>query len=172
VTVMAAVDVEPLPEPEVSVAVMVALTVSAVRYGGGVYWPLASMLPAPVLGLIDQLTLAEPPLLSVAVNCSMGVPDEFLALQPVQLVSTVAVPGETENVLLEELLDAKPPPQPADKSVSGRPAIANARANHWPIPEACEMLRPGLPVRLHAVGCSLLSLKSSGAFLVLSIARL
>jgi hypothetical protein len=169
---MAAVAAEPLPEPEVSVAVMVALKVSAVRYEGGVYWPFASMLPAPVLGLTAQLMLAEPPLFSVAVNCSMGVPEEFLALQPVQLVSTVDVPGETANVLFEELLDAKPPPQPADKSTRGRTAIAKARANHRPIPEACEMLRPGLPVRLHAVGCSLLSLKSPGAFLVLSIARL
>ena len=138
---MAAVAFEPLPEPEVRVAVMVALTLSAVRYDGGVYWPLASMVPAPVLRpLTDQLTLAEPPLFSVAVNCSTAVPEELVVLQPVQLVSTVAVPGETENAPLEELLDAIPPPQPADKSTMGRPAIANARAKHWPIAEACEML--------------------------------
>src|SRR5579872_6539244 len=79
VMVMAAVAV--VDGLEVSVAEMVALTLSAVREEGGVYWPLELIVPAPVLGLTDQLTLAEPPLVRVAVNCSTAVPDELEVLQ-------------------------------------------------------------------------------------------
>ena len=62
-----------------------------------------------------HVTLAAPPLASVAENCSTAVPDELVALQPVQLVSIVAVPGEIENVPFEELAATPPPPHPASK---------------------------------------------------------
>ncbi len=46
-----------------------------------------------------QVTVAPLPLVSVAENCSTGTLEE-VALQPVQLVSIEAVPGETENAPL------------------------------------------------------------------------
>jgi hypothetical protein len=55
------------------------------------------MEPGPVLASppeTDQVTLAEMPA-CVAENCSTAVPVVFFPLQPVQLVSMVAVPGET-----------------------------------------------------------------------------
>jgi len=108
-----------------------------VRYEGGVYWPLfGSMVPAaPVLGLMVQVTVAAPPLLSVAVNCSTGEPELLVPLQPVQLVSMDAVPGETEKVLLEELPEeveaVVPPPQPANRISAGKPANARNRHGHF-----------------------------------------
>jgi hypothetical protein len=61
----------------------------------------------------------------VAENCSTAAPELLVALQPVQLVSTVAVPGETENVPFEEVPDADPP-QPASTTKIGRaPAASN-----------------------------------------------
>jgi hypothetical protein len=66
----------------------------------------------------------------VAENCSTAAPELLVALQPVQLVSTVAVPGETENVPFEEVPDADPP-QPASRTKIGTaPAASN---------------RPGMP---------------------------
>jgi hypothetical protein len=55
-------------------------------------------------------------------------------LQPVQLVSMAAVPGEMEKVRLDEL-PATVPPQPASAKSAGSAAIASARAgqcrNEW-----------------------------------------
>jgi len=91
------------------------------------------IVPFPVLASppeMVQLTAAAPPEFNVAENCSMGTPEEFVVLQPVQLVSMVAVPGETENELFDELVDATPPPQPASMKSTGRPAMARARTGH------------------------------------------
>jgi hypothetical protein len=57
------------------------------------------------------------------VNCSTEAPCEFVALQPVQLVSIELAPGEMEKVALEGLA-ATPPPQPARKYSSGE-------LRHW-----------------------------------------
>jgi len=135
-----------------------------------VYWPLVgSMDPAPVLGLTAQFTVAAPPLLNVAVNCSTAEPELFVALQPVQLVSMASVPGEIENVLLEELVDGVPPPQPTNRIRAGRPIIARSRDGHALIAWAISASHPARLVRRHAVVCAAVSLKWSGAFLILVI---
>jgi hypothetical protein len=76
-----------------------------------------------------QVTLAALPPESVAENCSTAVPVVPVALQPVQLVSIVGVPGEIENVPFEELPDT-PPPQPASANKVGKKEIARIRAGH------------------------------------------
>lgn len=78
------------------------------------------MEPAPELASPPetvQVTVAAPPL-SVAVNCSTGELEEFVALQPVQLVSMVPVPGEMENSPFDPPADAEPP-QPARANTVG-----------------------------------------------------
>jgi hypothetical protein len=73
------------------------------------------------------LTEAAPPLVSAAVNCSTAVPVELLtALQPVQLVSIVAEPGETERVPFEDVPDADPP-QPASRTKIGTALATSTR---------------------------------------------
>jgi hypothetical protein len=62
----------------------------------------------------------------MAVNCSKAVPDEFVVLQPVQLVSMAAVPGEIENVLPVVTPDTDPP-QPASANRAGTAAAASSR---------------------------------------------
>jgi hypothetical protein len=115
-----------------------------------VYWPLVEMLPAPAFTsppLTDQLTEAAPPPLRVAENCSMADPEVLTALQPVQLVSMVAEPGETEKVLLDEVPDADPP-QPASKTKTGTAPAANSRAGQRRsnfVPCRCERQSPRLP---------------------------
>ena len=72
----------------------------------GVYCPELLIDPAPVFASppeTAQLTLAAAPLESFAVNCSNTLPDESDPLQPVQLVSMVAVPGEIVNDPFDEL---------------------------------------------------------------------
>jgi hypothetical protein len=71
--------------------------------------------------LTDQVMLAEPP--PERVNCSEA-PDELVELQPVQLVSMVAVPGEREMPPLG--LAETAPPQPARANSAG-PAKARRR---------------------------------------------
>jgi hypothetical protein len=127
---MVALDV---PVPEVSVAFTVTCTLLAVRYGGGVYWPLLEMDPAPAFASPPEtahVTLAAPPLLSVAVNCSMACPVVLLAaLQPVQLVSIETVPGETDNVPPPPPPPPEAdPPQPAKRTKTGTAAAATIRA--------------------------------------------
>jgi hypothetical protein len=128
VTVTVALDV---PVPEVSMAFTVTCTLLAVRYGGGVYWPVLEMDPAPVLAsppLTAQVTEAAPPPLRVAVNCSY-TPELEEALQPVQLVSMVAVPDETENVPPPPPPPPEAdPPQPARRTRTGTAAAASIRA--------------------------------------------
>ena len=79
------------------------------------------MVPGPALASppeTDQLTLAEPPPESVARKCSTAAPEELVALQPVQLVSMAAVPGETEKVPFDETPDTAPP-HPASTNKAG-----------------------------------------------------
>jgi hypothetical protein len=65
------------------------------------------------------------------VNCSTAVPEEFVALHPVQLVSMDEVLGEMEKVPFEEVVvDEVPPPQPARRRKIGSPVIASNRAGH------------------------------------------
>ena len=88
------------------------------------------MVPGPEFASppeTDQVTLAAPPPESVAENCSTVAPEELVVLQPVQLVSMAAVPGEMEKVPLDELPDGVPP-QPASANRAGSAAIASARA--------------------------------------------
>jgi hypothetical protein len=112
-----------------------------------VYWPLLEMDPAPALAsppLTLQLTDAAPPPLSVAVNCSIVWPVVLLvALQPVQLVSTVAAPGEMEKVLFEELF--ADPPQPESRMKIGTAPAANIRPG---LPKSKLDPRPNLDPRL------------------------
>jgi hypothetical protein len=81
-------------------------------------------LPSPPL--TDHVTGAGPPLLSVAVNCSTDAPFEFVALQPVQFVSMVSVPGEMEKLELLESAVTGPAVQPASMSNAGAASIASA----------------------------------------------
>ena len=98
------------------------------------YWPLDVMVPGPALASPPEtahVTLAAPPPESVAESCSTGVPEELELLQPVQLVSIVAVVGETEKVPLEEPpVVVTPPPQPARTSRAGAANAAKLRADH------------------------------------------
>jgi len=94
------------------------------------------MEPGPALASppeTDQVTPAEMPA-CVAENCSTGAPEEFVVLQPVQLVSMVAVPGEMEIVLFDELF-TEPPPQPASTNKIGKKEPASIRVGHWRINE-------------------------------------
>lgn len=89
------------------------------------------MLPGPELASPPetvQFTPAAPPL-RVAENCSTDPPDELVALQPVQLVSMVPVPGEIERPPLEEL-PADAPPHPARTASAGNIVLANTRMRH------------------------------------------
>lgn len=97
------------------------------------YWPLVEMEPGPELVSPPEtahVTLAAPPPESIAENCSTGVPEAFVALQPVQLVSIEVVEGERENVPLEDVpVEATvPPPQPATTKTVGKIAAAKMRA--------------------------------------------
>lgn len=101
------------------------------------YWPVVVMEPGPALASppeTDQVTLAAPPPDNVAENCATGAPEEFDVLQPVQLVSIVAVPGEMEIVLFDELF-TDPPPQPASTNRIGKEKPASIRAGHRRINE-------------------------------------
>lgn len=98
------------------------------------YWPLLEIDPGPTLTsppLTVQLTEAAPPLFSVAENSSTAVPELLTALQPVQLVSTVAKPGEMERVPFDEVPDAVPP-QPASRTKIGTAPAASNRACQRP----------------------------------------
>jgi hypothetical protein len=64
------------------------------------------------------VTLADPPPERPAVNCSV-VPDELLALQPVQLVSMELANGATEKAAFEEPAVTSPLPHPAANSSAG-----------------------------------------------------
>jgi hypothetical protein len=55
------------------------------------------------------------------------VPDELVALQPVQLVSIAAIPGMIEIVPFEELATTLPPEHPASPHNAGIAAIASSR---------------------------------------------
>ena len=97
------------------------------------YWPLVVMDPGPELVSppeTAQVTLAAPPPESMAENCSTAVPDAFVALQPVQLVSIEVVEGERENVPFDDVpVEATvPPPQPATTKTVGKIAAAKMRA--------------------------------------------
>jgi hypothetical protein len=81
------------------------------------------------------------PLLLDAVNCSAAEPDEVVVLQPVQLVSMAAVPGETESELPDE--PEADPPQPATTNAAGTTAAAASR----PIPRATRFHPKLRPVR-------------------------
>ena len=114
----------------VNAPVIVTCTLLAVRYEGGVYWPVEEMEPAPELASPPetvQVTVAAPPLLRVAVNCSTGELEEFVALQPVQFVSIVPVPGVMENSPFEAALAAEPP-QPASANTVGSARAARSAA--------------------------------------------
>src|SRR5579871_5164418 len=84
------------------------------------------MEPAPVRASPPetfQLTVASSPLASVAENCSTAAPLTLLALQPVQLVSSEAMPGLMENAELTGLaLTTLPPAQPARIAMPGAAA--------------------------------------------------
>ena len=74
------------------------------------------MLPGPLLvSPPDTLHLTD----VVAVNCSAAVPLAEVALQPVQLVSSEAVPGEMLKAPVEGLADTPPELQPASTSAKG-----------------------------------------------------
>jgi hypothetical protein len=165
--------------PVVNVAVTVTFALSSVRYGGGVYCPLLLIDPAPALGsppLTDQETEAAPPPLNVAENCSTAWPALLVVLQPVQLVSMVAVPGEIEKVPFDDDPDADPP-QPASSTKIGTAPAASTRAGQrlkaspatfdggtaarLPLPSPRGEIWHG---RCASVVTAALSLKVSGAF--------
>src|SRR6185437_12425044 len=101
--------------PPLCAAVIVTCTLSAVRYCGGLYTPALLIVPAPAVAsppLTDQLRDPEPA--PLALNNSAEP-----SLQPLQLVSMLAAPGETENAPPEESAARAPPPQPASANTSG-----------------------------------------------------
>ena len=96
------------------------------------YWPVELMLPA-LLGLMVQFTVALAPFM-VAVNCwsEDAFPEE--SVQPVQLVSMVAVPGE--------IFRPPPPPVPPPLELPPpQPATASARGSARNRHERNEMIR-------------------------------
>jgi hypothetical protein len=97
-------------------------------------------VPAPVVASPPdtlQVTEATFPFESAAENCSTGVPFAFVALHPVQLVSTELVPGETErDALLEFALAVPPPPQPAIASVTAKGPAAKRATRKNSLPRA------------------------------------
>ena len=129
------------------------------------------MDPALLLGLMDHVTAAAPPVFSMAVNCSSAEP-ELDALQPVQLVSMDAVPGETEKVLLVELLAEAPPPQPATRARTGRPANASRRADHRVITWADNARPREIAVCRRFTVMTTVLFKTAGAFLAEPITHL
>ncbi len=130
------------------------------------------MVPGPEFASppeTDQVTFAAPPTVSAAENCSTVAPEE-LVLQPVQLVSMAAVPGEMEKVPLDELADGIPP-QPASANRAGSPATASARAgqcrSEWAFSSGL-LERAG---RFRSIdGSDVLWLNSCGGFLAVAIA--
>jgi hypothetical protein len=89
------------------------------------------MAPGPLLASppeTDHTTDAGPPLASEAVNCSTDVPCLLVALQPVQLVSIVPVPGDKLKVALEGSAVTPPPAQPATARSMGGKSIAASRS--------------------------------------------
>lgn len=92
------------------------------------YWPLLEIDPAPALTsppLTVQLTVAAPPPVKVAENCSTAVPELLTVLQPVQLVSTVPEPGEMEKVPFEEAPVVEPPHPASRTKIGTAPAASN-----------------------------------------------
>src|ERR1035441_1917766 len=88
------------------------------------------MVPGPLLAsppVTFHVTLAAPPAVSVAVNCSTEEPDALVALQPVQLVSMLPVPGAIVKVPFDGLAVTPPPPQPARITSAGTRAMVSAR---------------------------------------------
>ena len=91
------------------------------------------MRPGPEAGsppLTDHVTGAEPPLLRVAENWWTGLAWLLRELQPLQLVSISAAPGEIENAAFaDDDAVTGPAPQP-DRSAL--PATRNAETSFAP----------------------------------------
>jgi hypothetical protein len=93
----------------------------------------------------------------VAANNSTGAPEVLFELQPVQLVSMAAEPGEIMKVPLDALLTDVPPPQPAnrsDKKTTGaesRRRTAELERRGRISAAAPPSARPGLVSRLFSV---------------------
>jgi hypothetical protein len=81
-----------------------------------------------------QVTEAAPPELSVAVNCSAAAPLAALALQPVQLVSKLAVPGAMAKTPVEGLALTPPEPQPASTKTMGAAKAARRASGDAALP--------------------------------------
>ena len=75
-----------------------------------------------------HVTLAAPPALSVAVNCSTDEPEALVALQPVQFVSMLPVPGAMVKVPFEGLAVTLAPPHPARIESAGTSTSESTRA--------------------------------------------
>jgi hypothetical protein len=138
----------------VDVAVTFTCTLSAVKYGGGVYWPVDETVPAPELASppeTDHVTLGAAPLESEAVNCSTEAFEELFELQPVQLVSIAAAPGVTDRVPPEEFMD-EPEVQPASRIMAGKAPSASMRTG----PRCDKAVNPRLVDRPER-GCSVVS---------------
>jgi hypothetical protein len=106
-------------------------------------------VPGPLFAsppLTVQVTLAAPPLESAAVNCSTAAPDELVALQPVQFVSIVPIPGVMDKAPFE-FADA-PPPHPASRHIAGIATTARTRPASLPP----RPVRKGSNARFHLPG--------------------
>jgi hypothetical protein len=116
------------------------------------------MVPGPLFAsppLTDQVTLAAPPPVSVALNCSTDAPEELVALQPVQFVSIAVVPGVIAKMPFDGFADTPPLVQPAASSSAGARIIASARSR-VPVPDwfaACTPPMRALSVGLFIVAC-------------------
>jgi hypothetical protein len=112
------------------------------------------MLPGPLLASppeTDQVTLAAPPPVSVAENCSTDAPLALLALQPVQLVSMEPVPGEMEKVEFEGSAVTRPAEHPAASSSAGARSavsirIGSLRTDNFPMRDSGGFAQRSEPV--------------------------
>jgi hypothetical protein len=135
-----------------------------------VYWPFELIVPGPELASPPetvQATVAAPPLARVAENCSTGVPEALLLLQPVQLVSMAVVGGAIEKTPFDAPPALEPAVQPAIANITEIAAAAPNRADHRS--SRRDRLRRSVNCEEQtrsSVGFSVVWLNSSGAFLL------
>jgi hypothetical protein len=127
-----------------------------------VYWPVEVMLPGPLLASPPetlQVTLAAPPPVSVAANCSTAAPLALAALHPLQLVSMAPVPGVIENAELEGSAVPCPAEQPAANSSAGAKSIPRIlcgaiRRDNFPMHDSWGFVPESPPFFVACAKCS------------------
>ena len=107
------------------------------------------MRPGPAIASppeTDQLTGAADPLASAAENRCTGNPRPLVALQPAQLVSTLAMPGEIVKAAFAELAASPAVPHPARPMRKGAARMDPASSTHRRRPTPMGEVRAGVRV--------------------------